>query len=171
VSPDCEVGERASVIGEDQARLQLPGARDETDCAFCKIARHEADSYIVLEDEVCVAFLDKRPLFPGHSLLATRTHYSTIGELPENLISPFFANVQLLALAVVKGLGADGSFIAINDRVSQSVPHLHVHVVPRKQKDGLKGFFWPRQQYKTKEFALETQRSIRSALSELQRGK
>jgi len=140
----------------------------DADCAFCKIARHEADAYIVLEDEVSLAFLDRRPVFPGHVLLATRAHCRTIGDLPENLIPPFFSNVRLLALAVVKALGADGSFIAINDRVSQSVPHLHVHVVPRRHKDGLKGFFWPRQQYKSDESALETQRAIQSAVAELQ---
>lgn len=153
---------------EDQTRRQSLGTPGEKDCAFCKIARHEAESYIVLEDEVSLAFLDKRPLFPGHSLLVTRGHYPTISELPENLIQPFFANLQLLALAVVKAMRADGSFIAINNRVSQGVPHLHVHVVPRRHKDGLKGFFWPRQQYKSKESALETQKAIQSAVAELQ---
>ena len=154
-------------ISGDPAGRQLQDTLGDVDCAFCKISRHEAESYIVLEDEVSLAFLDKRPLFPGHVLLATRAHYPTIGELPGNLIEPFFANVRLLSLAVPKALGADGSFIAINDRVSQSVPHMHVHVVPRKQKDGLKGFFWPRQQYKSKESALETQRAIQSAVAEL----
>ena len=159
------------MIEEGQARLQPLAPRGEVDCAFCKIARHETESYIVLEDEVSLAFLDRRPLFPGHVLLATRAHYPTIAELPENLIAPFFANVRLLSLALVKALGADGSFIAINDRVSQSVPHMHVHVVPRKQKDGLKGFFWPRQQYKSKEAAVETQNAIRSAIAEFQERK
>jgi len=140
-------------------------------CEFCKIARHEAEGYIVYEDEVSVAFLDRRPVFPGHVLLATRAHYRALGELPESLIPSFFSNVRLLALAVVKGLGADGSFVAINDRVSQSVPHLHVHVVPRRHKDGLRGFFWPRQQYRSKESALATQRAIQSAVAELRRGR
>lgn len=158
-------------MGEEQGQLRLPGGSDGERCAFCKIARHEAEGYIVLEDEASLAFLDKRPLFPGHTLLATRAHYSTIGELPEDLIAPFFANMRLLSLAVVKAMRADGSFIAINDRVSQSVPHLHVHVVPRRQKDGLKGFFWPRQQYRSAESALEAQRAIQSALAELRRRK
>jgi histidine triad (HIT) family protein len=157
--------------GEGQARLAPLAPRSEVDCAFCRIARHEAESYVVLEDDVSLAFLDKRPLFPGHVLLATRAHYHTVGELPDELVAPFFANVRLLSLAVPKALGADGSFIAINDRVSQSVPHLHVHVVPRKRKDGLKGFFWPRQQYKSKESALEAQRAIQSAVAEVRQGK
>lgn len=159
------------MISEGQARLQPLEARGDKDCAFCKIAKHESESYIVLEDEVSVAFLDRRPVFPGRSLLVTRAHYPTFGELPESLFSHFFANMQLLSLAVVKALGADGSFIAINDRVSQSVPHLHVHVVPRRHKDGLKGFFWPRQQYKSKESALETQRAIQSAVADLRKKK
>jgi len=161
------VGEQTSMTSEGQARLRPIDTRGEADCAFCRISRHEGESYLVLEDEASVAFLDRRPVFPGHVLLATRAHCPTMGELPGNLIEPFFANVRLLALAVPKALGADGSFIAINDRVSQSVPHLHVHVVPRRHRDGLRGFFWPRQQYKSKESALETQRAIQSAVAEL----
>ena len=158
------------MISEDRSRGGPEGERGKKACEFCKVVRGEAESYIILEDELSLGFLDRRPLFPGHSLLVTRTHYETLAELPQDLISPVFGSVQLLALAVVKAMGADGSFIAINNHVSQSVPHLHVHVVPRKLKDGLKGFFWPRQPYKSDELALQTQRAIRSAVAELRSG-
>ncbi len=94
-----------------------------------------------------MAFLDHRPLFPGHCLLIPRTHYVTLADLPPAEIEPLFAAARLLSVAVESAVGAEGSFVAINNRVSQSVPHLHVHVVPRRPKDGLRGFFWPRQRY------------------------
>lgn len=138
------------------------------DCAFCKIIRGELPSHTVFEDEFSLAFLDSRPLFPGHCLLAPREHFQTLTDLPSRLISPLFENTQLLAHAIEKGLWAEGSFVAINNRVSQSVPHLHVHVVPRRKKDGLKGFFWPRQPYKDEEHILKVQNTLRSAIAELQ---
>jgi histidine triad (HIT) family protein len=113
-------------------------------CKFCEIA---SQSVIVFEDSISLGFLDHRPLFPGHVLLIPKEHYETLGDLPQNLIGPFFANVQRLARAVERGMRAEGTFVAINNRVSQSVPHLHVHIVPRKKGDGLRGFFWPRQKY------------------------
>jgi len=115
------------------------------ECAFCEIIKGNAEAYVVFEDDVSIAFLDIRPLFHGHCLLIPKKHYETLTDLPIELISPLFTNTRLLALAVENGLRAEGSFIAINNRVSQSVPHLHIHIVPRKKKDGLRGFFWPRQ--------------------------
>jgi histidine triad (HIT) family protein len=117
------------------------------DCVFCNIASAVLPAYIVYEDLDFFAFLDDRPLFPGHVLLCPREHYVTLLELPPKLGGPAMAAIQLLARAVESALDAEGTFIAMNNRVSQSVPHLHIHIVPRRRKDGLKGFFWPRQKY------------------------
>jgi histidine triad (HIT) family protein len=135
------------------------------ECAFCKIVRSEVQSYIVFEDDLSLAFLDKRPLFPGHCLLIPKEHYETLIDLPGLLVAPLFQNAQLLADAIEKGLQADGTFVAINNRVSQSVPHLHIHIVPRHKKDGLKGFFWPRQHYKDQEAILSIQSTLRSTIA------
>jgi histidine triad (HIT) family protein len=132
--------------------------------------RGETASRVVYEDEISFSFLDHRPLFPGHCLLVTREHIETLSDLPVSLIKPFFANTQLLARAVERGLLVDGTFVAINNRVSQSVPHLHVHIVPRRRKDGLKGFFWPRQSYRDEEHLTKVQESLRAAISEIQLG-
>ena len=138
------------------------------DCAFCRIAQGEADeSLVVLEDERTLAFLDHRPLFPGHTLLTPRKHIETLIDLPDDLLPEFFANARLLARAMEEGLGADGSFVAINNRVSQSVPHLHVHVVPRRFKDGLRGFFWPRHKYESDEQAAEVATQLRETVAAL----
>ncbi len=137
-------------------------------CAFCKIVRGDIQDYTVFEDEVSVAFLDQRPLFPGHCLLVPKEHFETLLDLPAVLTAPLFANARLLSGAMEEGLGADGSFVAINNRVSQSVPHLHIHIVPRRRKDGLKGFFWPRQKYKDETAMLEVQNALRSAIAHLQ---
>ena len=139
-----------------------------TDCEFCKVVCGETPGCVVFEDEVSLAFLDRRPLFPGHCLLVPKTHYATLTDLPAKLIPPFFANARLLAEAVERDMEAAGSFGAINNRVSQSVPHLHVHIVPRRKKDGLKGFFWPRQAYKSPEEMLTVRDRIRSAIAWLQ---
>ena len=139
-------------------------------CSFCKILRGEAQSYAVYEDRVSLAFLDQRPLFPGHCLLIPKEHYETLLDLPGVLIGPLFTNVQLLARALEQGLWAEGTFVAVNNRVSQSVPHLHIHIVPRRKKDGLKGFFWPRQSYKNQEHLLKVQTTLRSAIAEIQSG-
>jgi histidine triad (HIT) family protein len=117
-------------------------------CLFCRIAAGAAEAAIVYEDETSLAFLDHRPLFPGHVLLIPRKHVETLPELPPELVQPLFANAQLLCRAVEDGLAAEGTFVAINNRISQSVPHLHVHIVPRRKKDGLRGFFWPRGTYR-----------------------
>lgn len=114
-----------------------------------------------------MAFLDHRPLFPGHCLLVPRDHHETLVDLPAALIDPLFRNARLLARAVERGLQADGSFVALNNRVSQSVPHLHVHVVPRRYKDGLKGFFWPRQSYADRETPEKMQANLRAVIEEL----
>jgi histidine triad (HIT) family protein len=133
-------------------------------CLFCKIVRGEIAARIVFEDDHCLAFLDHRPVFPGHTLLVPKEHYETLTDLPAQLIEPLFTTTQNLAQAVEKGMEAHGTFVAMNNRVSQSVPHLHVHVVPRRRKDGLRGFFWPRYPYRTDEEADLVQAAIRAAL-------
>jgi histidine triad (HIT) family protein len=133
-------------------------------CLFCKIVSGEIAARVVLEDDNCIAFLDHRPVFPGHTLLIPKKHYETLVDLPANLIEAFFTNAQSLARAVEKGMEAHGTFVAMNNRVSQSVPHLHLHVVPRRRKDGLRGFFWPRYPYKSDEEADLVQAAIRAAL-------
>ncbi len=122
-----------------------PGAA--AGCFFCRIARGEEPGALVLETAAAVAFLDHRPLFPGHCLVIPRRHVATLSDLPAALTAPLWDAVRVLARAVEGALGADGSFVAVNNRVSQSVPHLHVHVVPRRRGDGLRGFFWPRGRY------------------------
>jgi histidine triad (HIT) family protein len=116
-------------------------------CKFCRIISEEPNVPFVLEDESCVAFLDHRPLFHGHCLLVPRMHYETLTDLPGTLTGPFLGCAKLLCRAVEESMGAEGTFVAINNKISQSVPHLHAHVVPRKKGDGLRGFFWPRQRY------------------------
>ena len=133
-------------------------------CLFCRIVSGELPATIVYEDENAVAFLDHRPLFPGHTLLVPRQHVETLGELPVKLVAPYFEAAQLLSLAIESAMDAEGTFVAMNNRVSQSVPHLHVHVVPRRRKDGLKGFFWPRTKYKSDEEMQDTKRKIAAAL-------
>lgn len=138
-----------------------------TTCAFCRIVGGEEEGHIVFEDDSCVAFLDRHPLFPGHCLLVPRQHFETFVDLPTRLLAPLFLNAQLLSRAVEQALRAEGTFVAINNRVSQSVPHVHVHVVPRRKGDNLRGFFWPRQKYPDARTAAEIQESIRSALAQL----
>jgi histidine triad (HIT) family protein len=137
-------------------------------CVFCRIIAGNLDGAVVFEDDISLAVLDHRPLFPGHSLLIPRNHYETLADLPAAQIGPFFSNAQLLAQAIELALNAEGSFVALNNRVSQSVPHLHVHIVPRRRKDGLKGFFWPRNKYQDDEHIKKKQTAIREAISELQ---
>ncbi len=112
------------------------------DCVFCRIVAGEVAAHAVLEEEQTMAFLDARPVFPGHCLLVPRAHHETLADLPADLVEPVFAATQRLARAVEAGMGADGTFVAINNRVSQSVPHLHAHVVPRRRGDGLRGSGW-----------------------------
>lgn len=117
------------------------------DCIFCKIVAGELGAHFVERAERHVVFLDKSPLFRGHCLVVPKTHHDTLLDVPADELGPLMLGVQRVARAVERGLGADGSLVAMNNRVSQSVPHLHVHVIPRHKKDGLKGFFWPRQKY------------------------
>ena len=138
-------------------------------CRFCAIIRGELPACLVFEDDSSVAFLDRRPLFPGHLLLVPREHHETLGELPERLIPPFFSAARLLARAVEVALEAEGSFLAMNNRVSQSVPHLHIHIVPRRRHDGLKGFFWPRSNYLDEAEISRVGGLIRAAAACLQR--
>jgi len=134
-------------------------------CLFCVIIRGEIPSQIVLDDELSLAFLDHRPLFHGHCLLVPKIHYETLTDLPPELLGPLFERAQRLARAVEKSMQAAGTFVAMNNRVSQSVPHLHIHVLPRRPKDGLKGFFWPRTKYADEAEMAKTAAAIRSALS------
>ena len=133
-------------------------------CVFCQIVAGEIAAHTVLDEGRTMAFLDARPVFPGHCLLVPRAHHETLADLPADLVEPLFATAQRLARAVEAGMGADGTFVAINNRVSQSVPHLHVHVVPRRRKDGLRGFFWPRQKYESDEAMAAAAAAIRAAL-------
>ena len=133
-------------------------------CLFCEIASRQVAAEIVFEDPHVVAFLDHRPLFPGHTLLIPRQHIVTLGDLPAQDVTHLFAAAQTLERAVVRAMEAEGSFVAINNIVSQSVPHLHVHIVPRRKKDGLKGFFWPRSKYVDDAHLHQTGERIRSAL-------
>lgn len=139
----------------------------DQNCLFCQIAAGATPAALVFEDAQSLAFLDHRPLFPGHCLVVPRDHYETLGDLPPELVGPFFSNVQLVARAVEAALEAEGTFVAMNNRVSQSVPHLHMHIVPRRRKDGLKGFFWPRNKYESEEEKLRVQDAIRSKLAQL----
>jgi len=136
-------------------------------CVFCRVVDGTLSATIVFEDQKSLAFLDHRPLFPGHCLLVPKQHFETLSDLPPDLVGPYFKNVQLLTRAVESAMAADGSFIAMNNRVSQSVPHLHAHIVPRRKKDGLKGFFWPRYKYKSEEEELMVQQAIRTALEQI----
>jgi len=122
-------------------------AKAAAGCHFCQIVAGAAPAAVVFEDGVSLGFLDQKPVFPGHTLLIPKDHHETLAELPRALLEPLFANAQLLARAVEQALAAEGTFVAINNRVSQSVPHLHAHIVPRRKGDGLRGFFWPRQKY------------------------
>jgi histidine triad (HIT) family protein len=132
-------------------------------CVFCSIVAGETPAERVLDEPDMVAFLDARPVFKGHTLLVPREHHVTLADLPATLRDPFLAAAQRLSTAVVEGLGAQGSFVAMNNVVSQSVAHLHLHVVPRTKGDGLRGFFWPRTKYADDEAAAYAAR-LRAAL-------
>jgi histidine triad (HIT) family protein len=133
-------------------------------CLFCDIVSGKIPAEVVWRSESAFAFLDHRPLFPGHLLLVPTAHVATLADLPAAQVGPLFQVAQKLESAVERALDAEGTFIAINNRVSQSVPHLHVHIVPRRKGDGLKGFFWPRQGYQSDEHLRETAEKIRRAI-------
>ncbi|HEX2259905.1 MAG TPA: HIT domain-containing protein [Actinomycetota bacterium] len=133
-------------------------------CTFCEIVARSVPSKIVREDDVTLTFLDNRPLFAGHCLVVPKRHYETLPDLPVGLVGPLFSSARLIAAAMPSALGAEGTFVAVNNKVSQSVPHVHVHVVPRRFKDGLRGFFWPRRPYADEAEATRVQRALIAAL-------
>ncbi len=135
-----------------------------TDCRFCDIVAGRSPAAVVLDDDHALAFLDVRPVFPGHTLLVPRVHHETLPDLPPDAVGPLFLTVRRLAVAVEEAMEADGTFVAVNNKVSQSVPHLHVHVVPRRRKDGLRGFFWPRTRYADDDEMEQVAARIRAAL-------
>ncbi len=134
-------------------------------CLFCDIVQGSAPAYLLYDDNFSIAFLDTRPLFPGHVLLVPREHLGTLTDVPAGRVGPLFVAAQRLARAVETAMKAEGTFVAINNHVSQSVPHLHIHVVPRRKGDGLKGFFWPRSKYTSDAHAADTAQAIRKALA------
>jgi histidine triad (HIT) family protein len=136
------------------------------ECLFCAVIAGVQPAEVVLDDEVAVGFLDHRPVFKGHVLVVPRTHVVTLGDLPAELVGPFFTRVQRVAVAVQAALSADGSFVAMNNVVSQSVAHLHVHVVPRRRKDGLRGFFWPRVRYESAEEMAMVAEAVRTFVAD-----
>lgn len=144
--------------------LNLPFSQT---CPFCRIIQAEEKAAIVFEDNFSLAFLDRRPLFPGHCLCIPKAHYETLVDLPAGWVGPLFQTVQLLERAIEEGLHAEGTFVGINNRVSQSVSHLHIHLVPRHRKDGLRGFFWPRQSYPDKAALLHVQETLRATIASM----
>jgi histidine triad (HIT) family protein len=134
------------------------------DCVFCAIAQGGERASEVLRSEQVCAFLDKRPVFKGHVLVVPRAHVPDLAGLPEDLVGPLFSAARRVALAVEAGLGAQGAFVAVNNKISQSVAHVHVHVVPRSKGDGLRGFFWPRTKYDSDEEREDYARRIRERL-------
>jgi histidine triad (HIT) family protein len=135
-----------------------------TGCVFCAIVAGTTSAHVVAETETTLAFLDARPVFPGHTLVIPKMHLATLADLPASALTGYFGFVQKIANAVEAGMAAHGTFVAINNKVSQSVPHLHTHVVPRRRKDGLRGFFWPRTKYESDEAAATIAAAIHAAL-------
>jgi histidine triad (HIT) family protein len=145
----------------------MPIQQQDKDCIFCKIAAGEIPAAKVYEDEECFGFLDNHPLFPGHVLFCPRDHYETFTDVPPDLVGPLFLRGQLLTKAVESALSAEGTFLAINNRISQTVPHLHLHIVPRRRRDGLKGFFWPRTKYRDEADIEQVRAAIESEVRKL----
>ncbi len=149
--------EEKEIPSEEETGRQL----FRSECQFCTIANGKEQSRrVVYEDTISLAFLDRRPVFFGHCLVIPRTHFETLYDLPKDLIGPLFASVQLVGKAVQEAMKVDGTFIGINNKISQSIPHVHIHVVPRKHGDGLRGFFWPRRKYESEEQMNEIADSI-----------
>ena len=159
-----DVGEHTRILGPGRA---LPSAAMPDDCTFCAIVAGRLPAHVVLDDEVAMAFLDVRPLFPGHTLVVPREHHVTLTDLIGGQVEALFTRVRRVTQAVERGMGAAGSFVALNNVVSQSVPHLHVHVVPRNRKDGLRGFFWPRTRYAGEDEAAAVASTLRATLAEI----
>ncbi len=145
------------MLGEPQPR--------DPDCTFCRIISGQLPAEVVVDDPEVVGILDHRPLFPGHVLVLPRDHHEVLADLPPSSIEPLFVAVRRVAVAVEATMGAGGTFVAVNNRVSQSVPHLHVHVVPRTKGDGLRGFFWPRTPYDDPGHMAEVAARLRAALA------
>jgi histidine triad (HIT) family protein len=154
-------GYRPTVVGEAGGDA---AAGETAACVFCDIAAGLVPAHVVLADEEVVAFLDSRPVFKGHVLIAPRQHARTLADLPAAAVGPFFLRVQRISAVMPAALGSQGTFVAANNVVSQSVPHLHVHVVPRTKGDGLRGFFWPRQRYDSDDEAAAYAERLRDAL-------
>lgn len=140
------------------------GAMAKPSCVFCRIVAGEAPAHVAFDDDVALGFLDTRPLFHGHVLLVPRQHVETLADLPVDAVGPLFERAQRLSAAMPEAMGAQGSFVAMNNTVSQSVPHLHIHVVPRTKGDGLRGFFWPRTSYDDEAHAAEVAARLRSVV-------
>lgn len=156
-----------SATGRRAARL-ASGSQEGSaisGCVFCDIIAGAVAAHIVLSDEVAVAFLDSRPVFKGHVLVAPREHARTLADLPAAAVGPYFLRVQRVSAVMPAALGSEGTFVAANNVVSQSVPHLHFHVVPRTKGDGLRGFFWPRNRYDSDEEAAQYADRLRAALA------
>lgn len=134
-------------------------------CPFCAIVAGTAPAHRVGESELCVAFLDLRPVFPGHTLVVPRAHRATFAAVPADEIAALLLLAQTLSAAMEPAIGSEGTFVGLNDRVSQSVAHVHVHVVPRRRGDGLRGFFWPRKPYASDAEAADLAARIRAAWS------
>ena len=135
----------------------------KSECIFCRIASGEIKTDIIAEDENTLVFLDHSPVFPGHLLIIPRLHADSLLDLPDDQLAPFFGQVRRASKAVEAGLGAEGSFLAVNTKVSQTVPHLHAHVMPRRKGDGMKGFFWPRRDYRDETHRGEIVTKLREA--------
>lgn len=133
-------------------------------CVFCKIIRGEILGAVVLDEPDTLVFLDHSPLFHGHCLVVPKTHYGTLVDVPPSEVGPLFVCAQRVARAVESAMAADGFFVAVNNRISQSVPHVHIHVIPRRKKDGLKGFFWPRARYADDEAEERVRKAIADAI-------
>ena len=158
LAPCPASGTSNHTIGSSEGKEATP------ECLFCAIAQGTTSAQIVFEDRTSLAFLDHRPVFLGHVLLVPKKHIETLGDLPESLTGPLFTSASMLSRAVQTAMAAEGTFIAINNRVSQSVPHLHVHIVPRKRGDGLRGFLWPRTKYRDGAHAEEVRGAIADAV-------
>ena len=142
----------------------MTGVTAKTECVFCQIAAGALPADVIFADQRVVAFLDARPVFKGHTLVVPRPHLATFAALDPETLGALFATAQRISAAVESGLQADGTFVAMNDKISQSVPHVHVHVVPRRRKDGLRGFFWPRVRYQDAAEQSDYAARIRTAL-------
>jgi histidine triad (HIT) family protein len=137
------------------------------ECIIDLIVEKKEKAHVIYEDNLFIAFLDTHPLFLGHTLLATKAHYDTFYNIPAHLLSPLFSIAQSLGKAVEKAMNAEGSFIAMNNTISQSISHVHIHIVPRKKGDGLKGFFWPRTKYDNQEQMIKIQEQITTSLHQI----